>query len=77
VSDTQMEKVVSARLPCARGVLCTSLVPNRSVSVFKIIWIPRAVCAMTVLLGLGGRADAQEVDLTFFVGRAVGVTFRF
>jgi hypothetical protein len=40
------------------------------VSVFKIIWIPRAVCVVTVLLGLGGRADAQGVDLTFFVGRA-------
>jgi hypothetical protein len=40
------------------------------VSVFKITWIPRAVCVATVLLGLGGRADAQGVDLTFFVGRA-------
>lgn len=44
--------------------------PKPGVSVFKIAWIPRAVYVVTVLLGLGGRADAQGVDLTFFVGRA-------
>ncbi len=32
--------------------------------------VARAVCAVSVLLGVGGRADAQGVDLTFFVGRA-------
>jgi hypothetical protein len=40
------------------------------VDVSKIIMIARAVCAVSVLLGIGGRADAQGLDLTFFVGRA-------
>jgi hypothetical protein len=37
---------------------------------FKIVTVTRAVCAVGVLLATGGRADAQELDLTFFVGRA-------
>ena len=30
----------------------------------------RALCALSVLLGIGGRAEAQGVDFTFFVGQA-------
>ncbi len=37
---------------------------------FKIITFARAVCVVSVLLGIGGRAEGQGVDLTFFVGRA-------
>jgi hypothetical protein len=37
---------------------------------FKIITAARAVCAVSVLLGIGGRAEAQGVDVTFFLGRA-------
>jgi len=38
--------------------------------VFKIITVARAVGVVSVLLGIGGRAEGQGVDLTFFVGRA-------
>ena len=37
---------------------------------FRSIRIARLVCAVIVLLGIGRRAEAQGVDLTFFVGRA-------
>ena len=37
---------------------------------FNSISAARAVCVVTILLGLGGRADAQGVDLTIFIGRA-------
>ena len=37
---------------------------------FKIITVARAVCVVSVLLGIAGRAEGQGVDLTFFVGRA-------
>jgi hypothetical protein len=37
---------------------------------FTISPVARAVCAVSVLLGIGGRAEAQGVDLTFFLGRA-------
>jgi hypothetical protein len=36
----------------------------------KIITVTRVVCVVSVLLGSGGRADAQGFDLTFFLGRA-------
>ena len=37
---------------------------------FNRISVARAVCAVTILLGLGGRADAQGFDFTVFLGRA-------
>lgn len=37
---------------------------------FKIITVTRAVCAASVLLMSGGRAEAQKFDLTFYVGGA-------
>jgi hypothetical protein len=40
------------------------------VDVFKIVTVTRAVCAVSLLLGSGERAEAQGFDLTFFVGRA-------
>jgi hypothetical protein len=56
--------VTTPRVRVARSIV------ELGVSVFRIAWIPRAVCVTTLLLGLGGRADAQGVDLTLFVGRA-------
>jgi hypothetical protein len=38
--------------------------------VFNSISVARAVCVVPIVLGLGGRADAQGVDLTIFIGRA-------
>jgi hypothetical protein len=40
------------------------------VDVFKLITVARAVCVASVLLGMDGRAEAQGVDLTFYVGQA-------
>jgi hypothetical protein len=40
------------------------------VEVFKSRSVARAVCTVSLLLGIGGRADAQGGDLTIFVGRA-------
>ena len=37
---------------------------------FKTITVARVVCAASVLLGSGARAEAQGFDLTFFVGAA-------
>ena len=37
---------------------------------FKIITVARAVGVVSVLLGIGGRAEGQGFDITFFVGRA-------
>ena len=37
---------------------------------FKIITVTRVVCAASVLLGTGARAEAQGFDFTFFVGAA-------
>lgn len=37
---------------------------------FNSMSVARAVCAVSILLGIGGRAAAQGVDFTVFVGRA-------
>ncbi len=36
----------------------------------NVITVARAACAVSVVLAIGGRAEAQGVDLTFFVGGA-------
>ena len=36
----------------------------------EIITVTRVACAASVLLGSAGRAEAQGLDLTFFIGRA-------